>query len=205
MSLDLVDYRRRVFSIYTDVRNSTLSPEKSWANFRSRRDKLFSNHPQSALSEEQKRNFKALDYFPYQIEWRKEVELNFDVEEKNYDVELKEDGVFRMRRFAEANVNFKSIEQKLMIYWVMGYGGGLFLPFRDMRRESGETYGASRYLLDTIKGADLGFSKSKMILDFNYAYNPSCAYNPRWDCPLAPTENWLEIDISAGEKSFLLV
>jgi len=57
-------------------------------------------------------------------------------------------------------------------------------------------------LIDTIKGADLGFSEGQIILDFNYGYNPSCAYDPRWICPLAPSENELQLKVRAGEKAF---
>ena len=67
---------------------------------------------------------------------------------------------------------------------------GVFLPFLDETNRS-ETYGGGRYLLDTIKGADLGREGERLVIDFNYAYNPSCAYNSRWQCPLAPQENWL--------------
>ena len=82
-----------------------------------------------------------------------------------------------------------------------GYGGGLFLPFLD-ETNTNETYGGGRYLYDTIKGADLGTNGSTLVLDFNFAYNPSCAYDDRWTCPLAPRENRLSFPVQAGEKSF---
>jgi uncharacterized protein len=56
--------------------------------------------------------------------------------------------------------------------------------------------------LDTIKYADLGREPGGLVIDFNFAYNPSCAYNPRWVCPLAPAENWLSVPIWAGEMRF---
>jgi hypothetical protein len=77
----------------------------------------------------------------------------------------------------------------------------LFLPFRDASDKSGKTYPGTRYLLDTIKGADLGMEQGKLVLDFNFAYNPSCAYHVRWNCPLAPSENWLKVEILAGEQA----
>jgi hypothetical protein len=89
-----------------------------------------------------------------------------------------------------------------MIYEIKGYGGGLFLPFRDQSYKQADVYAGTRYLMDTIKGADLGMEAGKLVLDFNYAYNPSCAYNPAWDCPLAPEENWLDLAVMAGEKEF---
>ena len=75
----------------------------------------------------------------------------------------------------------------------------MFLPFRDATSGS-ETYGAGRYLLDTVKGADLGDDGGRLVLDFNFAYNPSCAYDPRWACPLAPPENRLPVAVRAGER-----
>lgn len=88
---------------------------------------------------------------------------------------------------------------KLELYWIDVYGGGVFLPFRDATSGS-SSYAAGRYLLDTVKGADLGGSRDRLIVDFNYAYHPSCAYDPRWLCPLAPRANWLPIAIEAGER-----
>jgi uncharacterized protein (DUF1684 family) len=85
------------------------------------------------------------------------------------------------------------------VYWIDVYGGGVFLPFRDATAGT-ETYGAGRYLLDTVKGADLGGSDSRLILDFNYAYHPSWAYDARWSCPLAPPENRLDVAVRAGER-----
>jgi uncharacterized protein (DUF1684 family) len=82
-----------------------------------------------------------------------------------------------------------------------GYAGGLFIPFRDATNGA-ETYGAGRYLVDASKSADLGGDPvtGTMILDFNFAFQPSCAFDPRWACPLAPPENRLDIAIRAGER-----
>jgi uncharacterized protein (DUF1684 family) len=82
-----------------------------------------------------------------------------------------------------------------------GYAGGLFLPFRDATNGT-ETYGAGRYLLDAAKSADLGgdLERGTLRLDFNFAYQPSCAFDPKWACPLAPPENWLDIPIRGGER-----
>ncbi|HVM10097.1 MAG TPA: DUF1684 domain-containing protein [Acidimicrobiales bacterium] len=81
-----------------------------------------------------------------------------------------------------------------------GYGGGLFLPFRDATAGD-TTYGGGRYLLDTVKGADLGSTGSgDLVLDFNFAYHPSCAHDPRWSCPLAPPGSRLDVRMEAGER-----
>jgi len=94
----------------------------------------------------------------------------------------------------------------LSIYWLDIYGGGLFLPFRDATSPH-ESYGSGRYLFDTIKGSDFlsvvnADGRTQIVLDFNYAYNPSCAYNVRWVCPLAPPENRLRVAIRAGEMKY---
>ena len=88
---------------------------------------------------------------------------------------------------------------ELELYWLEGYGGGLFLPFADATRGT-ETYGAGRYLLDTVKGADLGAEDGRLVLDFNFAYNPSCSYDDRWACPLTPSPNRISAPIRGGER-----
>ena len=82
-----------------------------------------------------------------------------------------------------------------------GYAGGLFLPFLDAT-SGDETYGAGRYLLDTAKGADLGGDPAggTLVVDLNFAYHPSCAFDPRWACPLAPPGNRLALRVEAGER-----
>jgi uncharacterized protein (DUF1684 family) len=94
----------------------------------------------------------------------------------------------------------------LAMYWLNIYGGGLFLPFRDTTSPL-DSYGGGRYLFDTIKGSDFllapgSSGMERIVLDFNYAYNPSCAYNSRWVCPLAPLENRAAVAIRAGEQNF---
>ena len=94
---------------------------------------------------------------------------------------------------------------ELSLWWIKAYGGGLFLPVRDATCGKG-TYGGGRYLTDTVKGTHgrglqvLGGSRVR--LDFNYLYNPSCAYDDQWLCPLAPPENRLTVPIEAGELTY---
>jgi uncharacterized protein len=104
-------------------------------------------------------------------------------------------------RLGWLEVPFESGPARLALFWLPEYSGGLFLPFRDATNGS-ETYGGGRYLLDTAKSADLGGDPSRrtVILDFNFAYQPSCAFDPRWSCPLSPPENRLSIRIRAGER-----
>jgi len=88
---------------------------------------------------------------------------------------------------------------RLSVFWLNEYGGGIFIPFRDAT-SGRETYGGGRYLWDSAKGADLGSEDDELVLDFNYAYHPSCVYDPIWSCPLAPQENWLPVPINGGER-----
>ena len=116
-----------------------------------------------------------------------------------YDIGTSGSGSYRFTRWAKAEFELYGQAQSLELYWLEGYGGGVFLPFADTTSGS-ITYGAGRYLLDTAKGADLGMSGDRLVLDFNFAYNPSCAYDPRWVCPLAPPENRLPLAVHAGER-----
>jgi len=199
--LELLDYRRQVSNLYSWLRGSELNPEARLHEFRRRRDSLFASHPQSALDPGQKASFKGLEYYPYNPDLRFVLPVEMDVKRSVIEIDLEDDGPTRMERFGRVRFTIEDKEVSLGLYWLLGYGGGVFLPFRDSTNRE-ETYGGGRYLLDTIKSADLGRGASGLVIDFNYAYNPSCAYNPRWHCPLAPHENWLNVPIRAGEMRF---
>ena len=104
-------------------------------------------------------------------------------------------------RIGWLEVPFPAGARRLALYWMAGYAGGLFLPFRDATTGAA-TYGAGRYLLDAAKSADLGgdAERGSLVLDFNFAFHPSCAFDPRWACPLAPPENRLDVALRAGER-----
>lgn len=104
-------------------------------------------------------------------------------------------------RIGWLEVPFAAGPRRLGLYWMAGYAGGLFLPFRDATNGN-QTYGAGRYLLDAAKSADLGGDSVRrtLILDFNFAFHPSCAFDPKWSCPLSPSENRLDISVEAGER-----
>ena len=196
----LLDYRRSVARLYHDIRTSTLSPESTWARFRAGRDALFRAHAQSALGPAARARFDGLRYFPYNPALRLLARVE-PTEPATISVDLQHDGPTRLRRFGQVRLSIAGRSAALALYWVEGYGGGLFLPFRDATAAT-DTYGGGRYLLDTIKGADLGHQGDQLVLDFNYAYNPSCAYDDRWHCPLAPAENRLPVAIEAGELAY---
>jgi uncharacterized protein (DUF1684 family) len=119
------------------------------------------------------------------------------VEPVDYRFDLADDGESVVRQFGQVTSDLPHGRGTLGLYWITGYGGGMFLPFRDAT--NGKTTYGGRYLYDTIKGADLGTISSEIVLDFNYAYHPSCYYNPRWVCPLAPPQSRLNFPIEAGE------
>jgi uncharacterized protein (DUF1684 family) len=110
-------------------------------------------------------------------------------------------GTMAMRRIGHVEIPFPAGARRLGVFWMSGYAGGVFIPFRDATNGT-ETYGAGRYLLDAAKSADLGgdASRGSLVLDFNFAFHPSCAFDPKWACPLAPPENRLDIPIQAGER-----
>ena len=196
--LDLLDWRRRVTDMYRAVRAANGDPA-AWAAFHQAKDEMFRAHPQSALDAGQQAAFTGLKYFEYDPAYRVTVPVNFEVEPKAMAGDLGDDGNFSMRCFGQVTFTLPTGTGTLNVYWITGYGGGVFLPFGDATNRQ-TTYGAGRYLYDTIKGADLGATLDSLVLDFNYAYHPSCAYNPRWVCPLATRDNHLPFPIPAGEK-----
>ena len=198
--LDLLDYRRRVTQMYRLIRESD-DPLSAWQLFRRTRDELFQSHPQSPLDDMQKAAFSGLRYYDYDPAYRVIAAVDPRAKPETLEYELGEDGLLRCTRVARVNVTLPTGTGTLSLFWINGYGGGLFLPFGDTTNRQ-TTYGAGRYLYDTIKGADLGASLTEIVLDFNFAYNPSCAYNPRWICPLAPPENRLPFPVPAGEMNF---
>jgi hypothetical protein len=196
--LELLDYRRRVFELYHQVRAMDDS-QAAWQHWRQTRDDLFGKHSQSALSAEQKAAFTGLHYVDYDPTYRVVAPVDYAVEEKIYAGEIGDDGRIAYKRFAQVTFTLPTGTGTLGLFWIMGYGGGLFIPFGDQTNGK-TTYGAGRYLYDTIKGADLGTTAAEIVLDFNFAYHPSCAYDVRWVCPLAPAENKLAFAVNAGEQ-----
>jgi uncharacterized protein (DUF1684 family) len=102
-------------------------------------------------------------------------------------------------RIGWVGFSIDGVAQRLAVYWLNEYAGGIFIPFRDATSGT-ESYGGGRYLWDSAKGADLGSDGDQLVVDFNYAYHPSCVYDPAWSCPLAPSENRLTVPIRAGER-----
>ena len=201
--LALADWRREISSLYSRIRQEQ-DPQLAWHDFRRTRDTLFRRHPQSPLDDEQRDTFRNLRYFPYLLDLRLSGSFTPISEPKTLSVDLPKEGLLRYTEIGTIQFGLSDNQVELTLYWIEGYGGGLFLPFRDASNGR-DTFGGGRYLYDSIKGADLGAQSKTILLDFNFAYNPSCAYNDRWICPLAPSNNWLSLEIAAGEKSFSIL
>jgi len=207
--LDLYDYRCRVAEMYRARRQAMLAGVDAATilqRFRETRDELFAKHAQSALDVEQKQKFKGLRYFPYNPAMCVEADIDTDVELVQLSVAMNAEETMTMTTVGRLHFKLEDASVALSLYWLNIYGGGLFLPFRDTTSPE-ESYGGGRYLFDTIKGSDFlpapgALRNERILLDFNYAYNPSCAYNDRWVCPLAPVENRMKVAIRAGEMKF---
>ena len=199
--LDLADWRRRVGDLYR------LSGPEALPKFRKARDELFRTHPQSPLAISSRRRFAGLDYFEPDPSFRVHGHVEPMPSAETIEIDTGgEDGVITYRRAGRLRFSVGGTSCQLTVFSLVGYGGGLFLPFRDAT-SGHETYGGGRYLFDTVKNTDglaleLGAGSPEVVIDFNYAYNPSCAYDARWACPLAPRENWLTLPVRAGEKIF---
>ena len=193
----LWDWRRQVSDLYAAVRAAP-DPEAAWRHWRAVRDGLFRTHPQTPI--EPGAPFDALPFFPYDPALR--LMAAFDpLDGSDEALPAGADGDLRIRPFARTRGLAPALGGELTAYWLLGYGGGVFLPFADAT-SGRETYGAGRYLLDTIKGADLGAAPDgRVVLDFNFAYNPSCSYSDRYVCPLAPRANRLPAPVRAGERA----
>jgi uncharacterized protein (DUF1684 family) len=196
-ALQLLDWKRRVFALYAEVRGAG-EPEQAWRRWQEARDGLFREHPQSPLETGARERFGGLDYFPYDRALRVAAAVEA-AEPELLGIGASGGETVTFRRFGRARFELLGRRHALDLYWLEAYGGGVFLPFAD-ETSGGATYGGGRYLLDTVKGADLGADGDGLLLDFNFAYNPSCSYDPRWVCPLTPPANRLPVAIEAGER-----
>jgi len=195
----LAHWRRSVAELYAEVRRPASDPGAQCEAFRRARDTLFRTHPESPIAEHLRSAWPGVQWFPYDPAARVDALVQPAAERATFEIALAADGMLRCTRAGDAHFVLAGHRASLALYWLEGYGGGLWLPFADATTGV-LTYGGGRYLYDTIKGADLGVDETSIVLDFNYAYHPSCAYDQRWSCPLAPPENRLEFAVEAGER-----
>jgi uncharacterized protein (DUF1684 family) len=160
--------------------------------FRKRKDEFFANDQQSPLTREQKRVFKGLKYFPGAPELDLVVEVERIEEDDEVHMQTSTGDVQSYRRYGKFRFPLDGGKAELTIF---SDGNGFFLPFVDSLAGE-QTYPAGRYLEPEP------LANGKFKIDFNMAYNPYCAYNDMWSCPLTPAENRLKVPIRAGEMIF---
>ena len=194
----LAEWRRTVALEYAAVRSGVADPEAAAKRFRAARDRLFREHPQSPIAADRRRDWRGVAWYAYAPAWRIKGVVESARKRESFEISLATDGILRCTRVGHVSFTAGGRAARLAVYWLEGYGGGIWLPFSDSTNGAA-TYGGGRYLYDTIKGADLGVGDRELVLDFNYAYNPSCAYDDRWSCPLSPPENRLPFAVPAGE------
>jgi uncharacterized protein len=194
VTLSLLGWRRQVAALYGAAR-AARDPETGWRSWCDGRDELFAGHPDSPLDEAARASFRGLPYAPYDAGLRFEAELQ-PAAAAQVEIPTATDGTVRLSRIGTVTLGDVG---RLDVWWLAGYGGGVFLPLRD-GSAGRTTYGGGRYLLDTVKGADLGGDDARLVVDLNFAYHPSCTYDPRWSCPLAPEGNRVPATVAAGEQ-----
>jgi uncharacterized protein (DUF1684 family) len=198
--LDLADWRRQVATLYAALRRDRRAPQLRLVAFRAGKDRLFAEHPSSPVPVAARRTFRGLAYWRHDPSLRVSATLEPDPDAGPLAVPRSGEGpAMPFDRIGWVSFTIGDVASRLAVYWLNEYAGGIFVPFRDAT-SGAETYGGGRYLWDSAKGADLGSSDGELVLDFNYAYHPSCVYDPRWSCPLAPQENWLPVPIPGGER-----
>ncbi|MDX1377848.1 MAG: DUF1684 domain-containing protein [Anaerolineales bacterium] len=160
--------------------------------FRAEKDEFFGHHPQSPLSPEQKKDFSGLNYFPENESLRLEVNVDLLNDPQPIQMQTTTGGTQVYVRHGRFKFDVDGQKTELTIY---KGDHGYFLPFVDSLAGE-ETYPAGRYLEpDELPG-------DRFLVDFNIAYNPYCAYNEMWSCPITPAENRVNVPIRAGEKVF---
>lgn len=190
----MLDWRRRVAAMYAQVRANP-DAEDAHRAWQDTRNELLARHPQSPIRPADRDTFTGVPVAPYDRGLRFTAQLDTDVEPARIEVSTGTDGVVPFER---ASVVHLPGVGDLDVWWLASYGGGIFVPIRDTR-DDGATYPGGRYIIDTAKGADLGGDDGLVVVDLNFAYNPSCAYDPAWACPLAPPGNTVARPVNAGE------
>lgn len=167
--------------------------------FRAEMDDFMAYHHQSPLDENQQRTFHGLNYYPENKAMIFSVEVEqFPAGEEPIEMATSTGDNRFYQRWGRFTFTVEEQEVALTIYG--GPNDGFFLPFKD-KSNGQESYPAGRYLDDHRPGI-IHLGGNRFRVDFNYAYNPYCAYSDYYSCPLPPAENWLKVTIPAGEKKF---
>jgi uncharacterized protein (DUF1684 family) len=193
----LADWRRRVAELYANVRAEP-DPERAWHRWRDARRDLFLHHPRSPIPAAQRASYEGPFLYDYDPVARTLADLD-DTPLEPLEIGNSDGTTTRFTRFARASFELYGRPGALDVFWLEAYAGGIYLSLRDAT-SGATTYGGGRYLLDTAKGADLGEEDGRVVLDFNFAYQPSCSYDPAWSCPLPPPANRIPFAVPAGER-----
>jgi uncharacterized protein (DUF1684 family) len=166
--------------------------------FRHQKDQFFATEASAPIPRNERQQFQGLRYFDPDPTYRVEAELvRFDAPEV-VQLGTTTGRITEHFRYGEVRFTLDGQECRLTAYKSVDMEGDsaeLFLPFRDATTGQ-ESYGAGRYLEVEEDGSD------HLILDFNLAYSPWCAYNDAYSCVLPPAENRLPVAVRAGEKSY---
>jgi uncharacterized protein len=197
-TLELLDWRRRVADVYAEVRRRGTS-ETTWRWWRDARDELFATHPASPVPVFRRASFTGLPVFPYDPALRLGALEVHEAEPVTFEIAHSSSGSTPVQRVGTIALTLGSVAHPVSVYWIDIYGGGVFVPLRDATNGA-STYAGGRYLLDTVKSADLGGADGALEVDLNFLYNPSCAHDPSWSCPLAPADEALPVRVEGGER-----
>lgn len=166
---------------------------------RRRKDEYFADAQQSPLSPAEQESFEGLEYYPVDPDYRYELALDEFEEKDVVTVATSTDGERQYLAWGEFAFAIDGVAVTLTAYKAAPNDGRLWVPFRDAT-SGDETYGAGRYL--DLEAEEHRTDSGTWVVDFNEAYNPTCAYSDQYDCPLPPTENWLDVPVRAGEKTY---
>jgi uncharacterized protein len=196
-ALQLADWRRQTAALYGRVRDHA-DPATAHALWRDGRGRLLGSHPQSPLPAGDPMRERGVPYWPYDPAMRWTVPVEPVSRPQRLAIDTGPDGITHLEQAGWVTLP-APVGRRLALWWLDQYGGGLFLPVRDATAGRG-SYGGGRYLLDTAKGADLGSDGQALVIDLNFLYHPSCRYDDRWVCPLAPAGNTIDVPVNAGER-----
>jgi uncharacterized protein len=182
-------WRYEVHGLYAAVRAAE-SPQAGHALWVARRADLFATHPASP-----RQGSQVLRHAPYDPAFRFVLPVGA-AKPTRFEARTGTDGSVPYERVGRLELPGIG---NLDVWWLASYGGGFFVPLRDTT--AGRTsYGGGRYLVEPVKGADLGRGEdARWVVDLNFAYNPSCVYDPAWACPLPPPGNQLDAAVPVGE------
>lgn len=190
----VLDWRRQVIELYRAVREEQ-EARAAHAFWVEGRDRLLTRHPASPVPAGERDAYPGANVAVYDGDFRFVVEVDRTVPQARRDVPTATDGVVPFELVGRVTLPGLG---SLDVWWAAVYGGGIFLPFRDATSGK-QSYGSGRYVLDTVKGADLGGDPDALVVDLNFAYQPSCAYDDAWACPLPGAGNTLSEPVPVGE------